>query len=142
PERRRSIVHLTAGPPDTSERERDLFLRWIGETIRAIAELAAPDTDGEPRAPIHLIFFNSFEQRLLLQGLGRHMTTLLEATPLYDFLTQLAAFDSPLATFLDHEIRELKNYPRVCQSLQAVAAYLKFDWRTPAPYREIFRTRL
>ena len=32
---------------------------------------------------------------------------------LYDFITQLAAFDSPIATFLDEEIRDLKNYPMV-----------------------------
>ena len=30
----------------------------------------------------------------------------------------------------------------VCQSLQAVAAFLKFDWNEGTPYRELFRTRL
>jgi hypothetical protein len=30
----------------------------------------------------------------------------------------------------------------VCQSLQAVAAFLRFDWNEGTPYREIFRTRL
>ncbi len=30
----------------------------------------------------------------------------------------------------------------VCQSLQAVAAYCRFDWNAGVPYREIFRTRL
>jgi hypothetical protein len=30
----------------------------------------------------------------------------------------------------------------VCQSLQAVAAYLRFDWNAGQPYRQIFRTRL
>ncbi|MGI8916462.1 MAG: AAA domain-containing protein [Chloroflexota bacterium] len=142
PERRRSIVHLTSGPPETLEAERDLLLRWIFETVRAIAEVAAPDDEGQPRAPIHLIFYDSAEQRLLLQGLARHMTAILGATPLYDFVTQLAAFDSPVATFLDGEMRELKNYPMLCQSLQAVAAFLRFDWNAGQPYREIFRTRL
>jgi len=142
PQRRRSIVHLAAAPPDTAEREQELCVRWTEETIRAIGELAAPADDGTARAPIHLIFYNSFEQRLLLDGLGRHANTILGATPLYDFVTQLAAFDSPVASFLDQEIRELKNYPMVCQSLQAVAAQLRFDWNTPEPYREIFRTRL
>ena len=51
-------------------------------------------------------------------------------------MTQLAAFDSPIATFLDREIRELKNYPMVCQSLQAVAAFLRFDWNEREPYRD------
>ena len=57
-------------------------------------------------------------------------------------MTQLAAFDSPIATFLDREIRDQKNYPMVCQSLQAVAAFLRFDWNEGTPYRDIFRARL
>ena len=140
--RRRSVVRLASGPPDTGAIERDLFRSWIDDTIRAIVELAAPDEEGRARAPIHLIFFDRYEQRMLLQGLGRHATTLLGATPLYDFVTQLAAFDSPVATFLDDEIKELKNYPMVCQSLQAVSAYLKFDWNAPTRFRDLFHERL
>jgi hypothetical protein len=142
PERRRSIVHLADGPPDSLETERNLFVRFAREVVRAVAEVAAPDEDGQPNAPVHLIFFNQFEQRLLLDGLARHLTAIFEATPLYDVVTQLAAFDSPVLTYLDQEIRELKNYPMVCQSLQAVASYLKFDWNAPEPYRDLFRTRL
>lgn len=146
PQRRRSIVEITDGPPG-DDAERDLLLRWIDATIRAIAEVAAPDEEGNARAPIHLIFFNGFEQKLLLQALNRHAHEILGATPLYDFITQLAAFDSPVATFLDREIRELKNYPIVCQSLQAVASMAspggeRFDWNAGEPYREIFRERL
>ena len=29
-----------------------------------------------------------------------------------------------------------------CQSLQSVATYLKFDWNTPHPFRELFKARL
>jgi hypothetical protein len=144
--RRRTIVHLTDGPPDAGK-EHELLLSWVDDTIRAIAEIAAPDANGEPNAPIHLIFFNAFEQELLLQALSRHARDLLSATPLYDFITQLAAFDSPVATFLDQEIRELKNYPMVCQSLQAVASTARpngvwFDWNAGVKYREIFRERV
>jgi AAA domain/PD-(D/E)XK nuclease superfamily len=146
PARRRIVVEMTEGPPD-SDAERAMLLRWTDATIRAIAEVAAPDAGGEPRAPIHLIFFNSSEQRLLLEALNRHAREVLSATPLYDFLTQLAAFDSPVVTFLDQEIRELKNYPMVCQSLQAVATTARphgqwFEWNVPEPYREIFRERV
>jgi hypothetical protein len=142
-ERRRHIVHLTDGPPDHTEKERQLFVRWIGDTLKALVELAAPDEEGKKRAPVHVIFFNRYEQRLLLDGLSRHFSTVLGSTPLYDFMTQLAAFDSPIATFLDEEIRELKNYPMVCQSLQAVAAFLGFDWnRGEEKYRDIFKERL
>jgi len=139
--RRRAVVRLTEGPPEGDEVERALFLRWTSDTIRAIVELAAPDKDGRPRAPVHLIFYDRSDQRALLEGLGRHAEAVLGATPLYDFVTALAAFDSPVATFLSEEIRELKNYPMLCQSLPAVAAYLRFDWNNPAPYRSLFRAR-
>ena len=142
PQRRRTVVHLTDGPPASAEAEEQLFVGWIRDTLRAIVELAAPDDAGQPRAPIHLIFWDRFEQRILLDGLGRHAGSVLGATPLYDFVTQLAAYDSPVATFLDEEIRELKNYPMVCQSLQAVAAFLGFDWNEGTPYRQIFTAHL
>ncbi len=138
----RSVVRMTPGPPATDEEERALLVEWIDETLSAVAELAAPDENGQPTAPVHLIFFNRYEQRVLLDALARHLPTILAATPMYDFLTQKAAFDSPIATFLDDEIRELKNYPMLCQSLQAVAAFLKFDWRSPRNYRAIFRERM
>ncbi len=137
PHRRRSIVCLTDGPPD-DVREEALFVEWVEQTIRAIVELAAPDEQGQPNAPVHLIFYDRYDQRCLLEGLGRHSETVFGATPLYDFVTQLAAFDSPVVSFLIDEIRERKNYPMVCQSLQAVSTFLGFDWK---PFREIFRER-
>ncbi len=142
PDRRRTIVHITDGPPDSPHKEEQLFVRWIADTLRAIIELAAPDPDGQRKAPIHLIFYDHDSQRILLDGLGRHLADIFGATPLFDFLTQMAAYDSPIATFLEDEIRELKNYPMVCQSLQAVAAYLKFDWNRPLPFRDLFKARM
>ena len=62
--------------------------------------------------------------------------------PLYDFLTQLAAFDSPVASFLDEEIRNFKNFPMTCQNLQSLATFLKFNWNHPHPFRELFKARL
>src|SRR5690606_20297081 len=118
PQRRRSIVRLTDGPPDSDERERELFLDWITETLRAIVEVAAPNADGERKAPIHLTFVNGFAQRVLLDGLARHKDEILGATALYDFVTQMAAFDASIASYLETEIREHRNYPMVCQSLQ------------------------
>jgi hypothetical protein len=168
PTRRRSIVHLAPRPwsmvegqwlmpeasvvppqPSHADPERALLLRWIEETLLAVVELAAPDPDtraaggGEKRAPIHLVFWNGAEQKRLLEALARHSASVLGAAPaLYEFMTQLAAYDSPIATFLDAEIRELKNYSMLCQSLQAVAAYLKFDWNVPERFTERFRERM
>jgi hypothetical protein len=143
PARRRSIVELADGPPESADGEQHLLVRWIEATLRAIVELSAPDSAGELRAPIHLIFFNRFEQNLLLEALARHFTSILGAAPaLYEFMTQLAAYDSPIATFLDAEIRERKNYSMTCQSLQAVAAYLRFNWNEPERFTELFRERM
>jgi hypothetical protein len=142
PDRRRSVVRLAPAPPESTAAERALLVDWVAATLRAVVDVAAPDAEGQPRAPIHVIFINAFAQRVLLDALGRHATTILGATALYDFVTQLAAFDSPLSTFLDGQIRDRKNYPMVCQSLQSIAAFLRFDWNEGTPYREIFRARL
>ena len=142
PDRRRTILHITDGPPDTDDKEAQLFVDWVRDTVQAVVELAAPDAYGEHKAPIHLIFYNSFDQKVLLDGLGRHLATVLGATPVYDFITQKAAYDSPLITYLDEEIRALKNYPMVSQSLYSVAGFLKFDWDYPKAFRHLFRERI
>lgn len=142
PRRRRSVIKLADDPPANDEIERKLLRSWIDATIGAIVELAAPDEKSEKKAPIHLIFFERSDQRVLLEALGRHAQSLLSATPLFDFVTQLAAFDSPVATFLDEEIRRHRNYPMVCHSLQSLAIYRKFDWDAPRPFRKLFRKRM
>ena len=142
PERRRSVVRLAARSPESDEAEAQLLVEWVEATLQALAEVAAPDAEGKPRAPIHVIFINPFAQRVLLDALGRHATTILGATALYDFVTQIAAFDSPVSSFLDGQIRDHKNYPMLCQSLQAVAAFLKFQWNEGTAYRDLFRTGL
>ncbi|QDU21332.1 bifunctional RecB family nuclease/DEAD/DEAH box helicase [Urbifossiella limnaea] len=145
PTRRRAVVKMTAGPPDSAAAERDLFVGWTRGLLDAVVELAAPsDPAAEKKAaPIHVVFFDRHEQRLLLDGLARNFPAILGTTPpLYDFLTQLAAFDSPIASYLADEVRAFKNFPMTCQSLQSLAAYLKFDWNTPRPFRDRFKARL
>jgi AAA domain/PD-(D/E)XK nuclease superfamily len=138
PGRHRSVVRLTPNSPDDSS-EAAMFENWIIDTLKAIAEVAVPDENGEPNAPIHLIFFDELTQRRFLEGLGRHATAILSATPLYDFVTQMAAFDSSLISFLDAEIAAQKNYPILCQSLMSVSGYRGFDWKTPLHFRNLFR---
>jgi hypothetical protein len=142
---KRAVVKMTDGPPDTPGKERKLFVEWTRELLQAVVELAVSGAPpGEKKsAPIHVVFFDRHEQRVLLEALARNFPPILKATPpLYDFLTQLAAFDSPIASFLDEEMRTSKNYPMTCQSLQSVATYLKFDWNTPQKFRELFKARL
>jgi hypothetical protein len=139
PARRRSVVRLAAAPPADAAQEQALLGGWVADTIRAVVELAAPDATGARRAPIHLIFADRFAQRLLLDALARHFGAVAGSTPLYDFITQIASFDSPVVTLLEQERRELKNDPLVCPSLQALARHHGFDW---GPYRELFRVRM
>ena len=142
---RRSVIRLADGPPDSAARERDLFVAWTKGLVRAVVELAASGTPpGEKKsAPVHVVFFDRHEQRLVLEALARNFPPIVAATPpLYDFLTQVAAFDSPVASYLDEEIRTAKNFPMTCQSLQSVATYLKFDWGVPYPFRKLFHARM
>jgi hypothetical protein len=142
---KRAVVRMTDGPPDSAAEERQLFVAWTRELVQAIVDLAVSgEPEGEKKsAPIHVIFFDRHEQRLMLEALGRNFPMILQATPpLYDFLTQLAAFDSPIASYLNEEIRTFKNFPMTCQSLQSVATYLKFDWSKPQPFRELFHARM
>jgi hypothetical protein len=145
PVSRRSVVRMTNGPPDSAGKERKLFVDWTRELVQAVVDIAV---SGEPKgekksAPIHVIFFDRYEQRLMLEALGRNFPPILQHTPpLYDFLTQLAAFDSPIASYVDEELRTFKNFPMTCQSLQSVATFLKFDWSSPHPFRDLFKARV
>lgn len=142
PTRPQNIVEFTGEPPETGDIERDLIQRWTQQVITATVTMAAPDHEGESRAPIHLVFWNRRSQSQLLNGLARHFETVLGSTPLYDFITQRAAFDTGIASYLEEEIRDFRNYPLLCQSLQSVAIFRKFDWNRPEPFRKIFRSRM
>ena len=142
---RLSVVRMTSGPPDSVAKERKLFVDWTRELVKAVVDMAVSgEPEGEKKsAPIHVIFFDRYEQRLMLEALGRNFPPILQNTPpLYDFLTQLAAYDSPISSYLDEELRTFKNFPMTCQSLQSVATYLKFDWSKPHPFRELFKARM
>jgi len=142
---RKTVVRMTNGPPDSVAKERKLFVDWTRELVQTVVDLAVSDAPkGEKKsAPIHVIFFNHYEQRLLLEALARNFPPIIQATPpLYDFLTQIAAYDSPISSYLDEELRMFKNFPMTCQSLQSVAAFLKFDWTTPHNFRELFKSRV
>jgi hypothetical protein len=138
PERQRAVVHVAGRPPDAAD-EAGLLVRWVRETLEAIDGLAQPDPAGGRTAPIHVVMWSGAEQRALLDALDRNAQDVLGATALHEFLTQLAGFDSPVLSLLSEEIRIHKNYPFLCQSLQAVSRYLRFDWGT---FREVFNRRL
>lgn len=139
-----NLVWMTGGPPNTVEAEADLLTEFAQNLLRAIADKAIPDEDGLPLAPLHLILWDDFAWRTLLDGLARHRDTLVAAAPaLYDLLTQKAAFASPCVTFLSRDIRR-KNLPLLCPSLTQVASLMGHDWtgRGGEDLRQVFRSRL
>jgi hypothetical protein len=140
PERRATVVTMSDGPPDSPDVERTLLIEFISRVLLSVLEVAAPDEEGELKAPIHLVFFERSAMTSLLQALGRHADEVLGATALYDFIAQQPAFDSPLVTIMTEEIRTLKNYPLLAPSLQAVSRYLGFDWDVEKPLTELFRS--
>ena len=140
----RNLVWLAQEPPSAAQVEADLLIEFAQALLRAIAEKAVPDEAGLPTAPLHLVLWDEFAWRTLLNGLARHQETLLAAAPaLYDLLTQKAAFASPCLTFLSHDIRR-KNLPLLCPSLSNVASLLGYDWtgRSGEDLRHVFRSRL
>ncbi|MGH2548883.1 MAG: DNA helicase, partial [Thermomicrobiales bacterium] len=140
--RRRSIVRMTDEPPATDEIERTLLLDFLSDLLTAVIEVAAPHEDGELKAPIHIIFYDRSGLQAMLQALGRHAETVLGSTALYDFMTQLPAFDSPLISLLSDEIRALKNYPILAPSIFAVARFLGFDWDGDRELTSVFRSQI
>lgn len=138
PERQRSVVHVAGRPPDDLD-EAGLLIRWVRETLTTIDQLAVPDASGGRTAPIHIIMWSGAEKTALLDALDRNAEDVLGATALREFVTQLAGFDSPVLSLVAEEIRVRKNYPFLCQSLQAVSRYLRFDWGT---FREVFKRRM
>jgi hypothetical protein len=47
PARRRSVVRLTDGPPDTHEAEETLIRDWVADVLDGLVQVAAPDGRGE-----------------------------------------------------------------------------------------------
>jgi len=136
-----NVVRITSGPPDPSS-ERELFLDWVKNLLVALDQLAVRNENGE--APIHLVFYDRDDQQHLLESLGRHLDAIFGATNLHDFITQVAAFDSPMVTFLSEEIRRFKNLPFHCQSLYMVASDLwvngkRFQWDGNPNFKAIFK---
>lgn len=47
---RRAVVRLTDGPPDTEQKERQLFVDWTAELVRAVVAVAVSGTPaGHPK---------------------------------------------------------------------------------------------
>ncbi len=86
---RKAVVRLTDGPPDTVAKELQPSstgpVNWCGPSWTWLCPCVPA---GEKKsAPLHIIFFDHYEQRLMLEALARNFPTIIQNTlPLYDFL--------------------------------------------------------
>lgn len=131
------VVHCTDGPP-TEDSERDLLVDWVLDVLRGMRAVA----DGD-KAPIHLYCYNRYDQRVLLEALKRHLDEVAAFPPFFDLMTQSAAVEQPIISFLSSEIEERRNLGPVCTPLHDVARMLGFDWQDDDyQYYVLFRARL
>ncbi|MCS6886831.1 MAG: DNA2/NAM7 family helicase [Chloroflexus sp.] len=138
PRQRRTVIKLLAGPPQSPADEERLLADWITELLQAIVAVAAPDAEGNLRAPIHLIVPDSFSLQTLLDGLARQ-PGVFGSTPLYDLAAQNAGFEAPMVTVLIGERRRFRNDPLAYDSLARLAQMQRFDW---GEYRRLFYRRV
>jgi len=131
------VVHCTGGPP-TDASERALLVDWVQEVLTAISLVA-----NAPAAPLHLYCYNSYDQRVLLEALKRHLDHVAALPGFFDLLTQSPALEQPVISFLAQEVEECKNLGRVCMPLHDVARAVGFDWRDDQHnYFTLFRARM
>ena len=92
---------------------------WTRDLVQAVVDLAVSDVP--PRReevgpdPRHLLRPPRAAGHAGGAGPELPADPASNTPPLYDFLTQIAAFDSPIASFLDEEMRTFKNFPMTCQ---------------------------
>ncbi|MDI6872061.1 MAG: DEAD/DEAH box helicase [Bacillota bacterium] len=117
-----SVVHLTPSAP-TDEDEQSLFVRWTTDLTQAIRQCA-----GDDLAKVHFYVFDRYDQRVVLEGLKRHLGVIASIPAFYDLLTQTPALTQATVSFLADEVRERRALPWLNQSLVRVANALRFDW--------------
>ena len=131
---RRSVVAMAPHAPTEARIERELIQDFLKQAMQIAPKMAHEaryvDESGEVRfeAPVHITFFDARSQKIWLESLGRHIPIVMASAPIFDFLKQLPSGDSFVVSTLDSEARQLKNFPLVAPSLQALGRYLKFDW--------------
>jgi len=131
------VIGMLNAPP-TLETEQRLLTGWVQRVLSAVAKV----TD-QPAAPIHFYCYNSYDQRMLLEALKRHLDAVSLLPGFFDLMTQNPAVNQPIISFLAKEVEERHNLGTVCAPLHDVARMLGFDWNQDGvPYYRHFRARL
>jgi hypothetical protein len=137
PAGQRVIVKCADRIPN-DEIEKSLLIEWIQEVIKAAREVSRGDT-----APLHLYSYNRYDQKVLLEAHKRHLTEVASIPAFFDLMTQSAALNQPIISFLADEVQDRGNIGRVCAPLHDVARWFKFDWQDEDyQYYALFRARM
>lgn len=127
----KAIIRMTNTAPGENE-ERDLFVSWAGELCESIKSAVREDM-----VNLHFFVYDRYDQKVVLDGLKRHMNALSSIPMFYDLLTQTAALTQSMLSYLSDEVRERRNLGWMNQSLVRVAGSLGFDWKIDG--KEFFR---
>lgn len=137
PQGERIVVHQTDAPPSEDD-ERDLLICWIRDTIHAMGEVAPDDY-----AHVHLYCYDRLDQKILLEGLKRHIDAVGIIPGFFDLMTQSPALEQPIISFLADELRDHKNTGLTCMPLHDAARFMGFDWKDENyEFFSLFRARL
>ena len=122
PNAEREVIELAAGPPGDDE-EAVLVETWVSRLLDAVREVAT----GDPLF-LHVYVYDTYDQKVVLDAIRRHLDRLAELPDFFDLLTETAATSQAMFSFLAHEVRERKNLGIICHSLPLAARRLGFDW--------------
>ena len=136
-ERIEEVIEQTDGRPD-EEAEGALIVRWVSRLLDAAHDVSATN-----EVVLHIYVFDSYDQRVLLDGVRRHLDRLAGIPDFFDLLTETAALSQAMFSFLAQEVRERKNLGLLCHSLPMVARALYFDWSFEGvEYFRVFQARV
>ena len=122
PARSIEICEVTQAPPD-DESERQLLIRAIQKTLKAISETA-----DATHAPVHFYLFDRRSQEKLKAALTRHFAALCAIPAFYDLLTASPALTQLMISFLAEDTAARSNLKNLNQNLYQTAGEMKFDW--------------
>jgi DNA helicase II / ATP-dependent DNA helicase PcrA len=132
-----TVVTCTEGPP-TKETERQALLEWIQGILAAVLAVASGS-----QTPLHLYCYNSYDQRVLLEALKRHLSEVALLPGFFDLVTQSPAVTQPIISFLAAELESRLNLGLVCAPLHDTARTLGFNWQDEQyNYFQLFRARM
>ena len=140
PQRRRTVIATTEGPPESLEREGHLFINWIADVLTAVAKVAAPDADGQIKGadPSDLLRCLHAEDPARWTGAAPRSGAGDDAAVRLRHPDRCLRLADPDPS--QEPVRAQNSYPLLAQTLQSVSAWLRFPWKPEI--RQTLRHRL